>query len=141
MNQPTPTPVIKKSEPKILDSGKRQSFSTGAVRDTQDDKGDLSLLPYYSILELAKHFQRGARKYDKNNFRKGIPLSRYFDSCQRHLAKYAMGWEDEDHLISACWNLVALIETKKRIEMGQLPQELNDFPYVQMEEKEETSAK
>ena len=122
-----------KAEPKILDSGKRQSFSSGAVRDTQESKGDFSLLSFYSIMELAKHFQRGASKYDKNNWRKGINLSRYFDSTMRHLAKYAQGWTDEDHLISACWNIVALIETKKRIEMGQLPQELNDFPYVQME--------
>ena len=131
MNQPTPTPT-----PVIKDSGKRQSFDTGAVRDTQDGKGDLSLLPYYSILELAKHFQRGSQKYDKNNWRKGIPLSRFFDSCQRHMAKIAMGYTDEPHLEAALFNLMGYMETKKRIEMGQLPASLNDFPYVNMEPKE-----
>ena len=125
----------------IKDSGQRQTFDTGAVRDTQDDKGDLSLLPYYSILELSKHFQRGGRKYDKNNWRKGMPLSRYFDSCQRHLCKVAMGYTDEAHLEAALFNLMCYMETKKRIEMGQLPAELNDFPYVNMEEKEELPIK
>jgi len=124
---------MKRAKPTIKDSGKRQSFDTGAVRDTNEDKGSFDQLPYYALLQLAKHYEAGSRKYKKNNWRKGIPISRYFDSAQRHLAKYAMGFEDEFHIRAAFWNIASLMETKKRIELGQLPKELDDFPYVNME--------
>jgi len=121
-------------KPIIKDSGKRQEFSTGSVRDIQEGKGRFDLLPYFTLWELAKHYEGGAKKYSDDNWRKGQPLTRYFDSCQRHLAKAAMGYEDEPHIIAALWNLACFIETKKRIEMKQLPEELNDFPRVRMEE-------
>ena len=124
---------MKEKKPIIKDSGKRQNFNTGAVRDTNENKGDFSQLPYYTLLQLAKHYEAGGKKYQKNNWRKGIPISRYFDSAQRHLAKYAMGFEDEFHIRAALWNIASLMETKKRIELGQLPKELDDFPYVKME--------
>ena len=123
---------------KIKDSGQRQAFETGSVRDTNEGKGRFDLLPYYSLMKLAQHFEEGAKKYADNNWRKGQPLSRYFDSAQRHLAKFAMGFNDEPHLTAAIWNLVCYVETKKRIDMEQLPKELNDFPSVKMEfEKDE----
>jgi hypothetical protein len=119
----------------ILDSGKRQEFGTGSVRDTNDGKGDFSLLPYYSISELAIHFQKGAAKYSAENWRKGQPLSRYFDSAQRHLSKFAMGFDDENHLIASIWNLMCLLETRRMVELKQLPEKLNDFPRINLEEK------
>ena len=124
-------------EKKILDSGARQEFGTGSVRDTSEGKGRFDLLPFYSLLKVAQHFEEGSKKYNLNNWRKGQPLSRYFDSAQRHLAKFAMGFEDEPHLAAAIWNLLCLIETEKRIEMEQLPKELKDFPYVRMEFKDD----
>jgi hypothetical protein len=120
-------------EKRILDSGSRQQFKTGSVRDTSEGKGRFDLLPFYALLKVAQHFEEGAKKYAEDNWRKGQPASRLFDSCQRHLAKYAMGFEDEPHLTAAAWNLLALIETLKRVELGQLPAELNDFPRVKME--------
>jgi len=125
------------TEKKILDSGIRQEFSTGSVRDTGEGKGRFDLLPYYSIMKVAQHFEEGARKYSADNWRKGQPLSRYFDSAQRHLAKFAMGFNDEPHLTAAVWNLLCYIETEKRIELGQLSAELKDFPRVSMEFKED----
>ena len=117
----------------IKDSGKRQDFPTGSVRDTNEGKGRFDLLPYYAIMEISKHFEKGSKKYNLNNWRLGQPLSRYFDSAQRHLAKLAMGFKDEPHLDAAIWNLLCFMETKKRIELGQLDANLNDFPYVNME--------
>lgn len=118
---------------RILDSGKRQTFHTGSERDTSEGKGRFDLLPYYALLKVAQHFEEGGKKYDCDNWRKGQPLSRYFDSAMRHLAKFAMGFHDEPHLSAAVWNLVCFMETKKRIELGQLPEALNDFPRVSME--------
>jgi len=118
----------------LKDSGTRREFGTGAVRDAEEGKGRMDLLPFFSICELAKHFEAGAKKYSDNNWREGVPLSSYYDSALRHLMKAGMGYTDEPHMTAALWNISCYIETKKRIDMGQLPKELDDFPYVRMEE-------
>jgi len=112
----------------IKDSGKRQEFKTGAVRDLQENKGRFDLLPAYAIDLLAKHFEAGANKYGDENWRKGIPLRRYLDSMIRHLFKFLAGAKDEPHLIAAIWNGMCLIETKKMIDEGILPKELDNLP-------------
>lgn len=126
-------PLAPKSEKVVKDSGERQDFGTGSVRDTRDGKGRFDLLPYYAILKVAQHFEDGSKKYGDDNWRKGQPLSRYFDSAQRHLAKFAMGFQDEPHLTAAIWNLMCYVETEKRIQMGALDKALLDFPRVGME--------
>ncbi len=89
----------------------------------------MDLLPYRALMAVSKIFEEGAKKYDANNWRKGIPLSRYADSGPRHFAKWMMGMRDEPHLEQACWNFLCLIETRMLIEEGLLPAELNDLPY------------
>ena len=118
---------MSKKKPIIKDSGKRQAFTTGSQRDTREGKGRFDLLPLFAEEELAKHFEGGARKYGDNNWLKGQPLSRYLDSARRHLNKAARGQRDEPHFIAAAWNLMCLIDTQKRIELGMLPKELNDL--------------
>ncbi|PKP53833.1 MAG: hypothetical protein CVT92_02555 [Bacteroidetes bacterium HGW-Bacteroidetes-1] len=115
-------------KPKVLDSGKRQEFSTGSRRDIQEGKGLPSLLQLIAIMEVAKVCEAGAEKYGRENWRKGQPLSRYFDSAIRHMFKFALNWKDEPHLPQAIWNLMCLIETKSMITMGLLPKELDDLP-------------
>lgn len=111
----------------VKDSGERQNFGTGAVRDTQEGKGRFDLLPVNAIFRLAKHFENGAKKYGDNNWRKGIPLKRYLDSMLRHAFKFAGGMDDEDHLSAIIWNACCLLETKELIRQGKLPMELNDL--------------
>jgi hypothetical protein len=111
----------------VKDSGKRQKFSTGAQRDTQDGKGRFDLLPPYAMFRLARHFENGARKYDDNNWRKGIPLKRYLESLERHLAKLKSGMDDEDHAAAVAWNIMCFIETQKAIEEDILPKELDNL--------------
>lgn len=111
----------------IKDSGKREDFKTGSKRDTRDGKGRFDLLPLFAEEELAKHFEGGARKYGDNNWLKGQPLSRYLDSARRHLNKAARGQRDEPHFVAAAWNIMCLIDTQRRIELGLLPKELNDL--------------
>ena len=112
----------------ILDSGKRQEFETGSVRDTREGKGRFDLLPAYAITRLAQHFERGARKYGDRNWQLGQPLSRYLDSALRHIFKFLGGSREEDHIIAAAWNCLAFVETEQRIQEGQLPRELDDMP-------------
>jgi hypothetical protein len=90
----------------IKDSGDRTEFETGAKRDMHAGKGRMDLLPWYGIMEVSKHCEEGALKYGEHNVDKGIPLHSLLDSASRHLAKYMVGMEDEDHLRAACWNLL-----------------------------------
>lgn len=90
----------------IKDSGDRTEFETGAKRDMHVGKGRMDLLPWYGIMEVSKHCEEGALKYGEHNVDKGIPLHSLLDSASRHLAKYMVGMDDEDHLRAACWNLL-----------------------------------
>lgn len=90
----------------IKDSGERTEFETGAKRDMHAGKGRMDLLPWYGIMEVSKHCEEGALKYGEHNVDKGIPLHSLLDSASRHLAKYMVGMDDEDHLRAACWNLL-----------------------------------
>lgn len=112
----------------LKDSGKRQEFSTGAVRDTQDGKGRYDLLPTRALREVAIVYQLGAEKYAARNWEKGIPLSRFLDSGIRHVFAALEGQTDENHAAQAAWNLLCFIETRARIKAGLLPEELADLP-------------
>ena len=110
----------------VKDSGKRQKFSTGSRRDTRDGKGRYDLLPPHAIFLVARQLEEGAKKYGERNWEKGQPLSRFMDSALRHLLKHLEGHKDERHDVAAAWNILAMIETAHRIEVGQLPKELDD---------------
>ena len=57
------------------------------------------------LLELAKHFAEGAKKYGESNWQKGLPVSCYIDSAVRHYLKWHRGDTDEPHDRAFCWNL------------------------------------
>jgi len=175
----------------VVDSGKRQIFNTGSVRDTSEGKGmphliagealasiygdnegevegilhqiEKHLLRYTTLAfnkqsvtslinlsikliieylseqegsysgamrRLAQHYENGSIKYDKNNWRKGQPVSRYYDSTMRHLWKEIDELKDEDHAAAIFWNLLGIIQTKIDVKKGLLPKELDDFPFT-----------
>ena len=112
----------KKKKPEIKDSGERTVFPTGSVRDMHEGKGDMVSIPWESILRLSKHYENGAKKYQRWNFRKGIPISSFIDSACRHLAKYQCGMDDEDHLSAAAFNVLgAMLMENKMPDMNDLP--------------------
>ena len=112
----------KKKKPEIKDSGERTVFPTGSVRDMHEGKGDMVSIPWESILRLSKHYENGAKKYQRWNFRKGIPISSFIDSACRHLAKYQCGMDDEDHLSAAAFNVLgAMLMENTMPEMNDLP--------------------
>ena len=181
---------MEKNFDKVVDSGKREKFNTGSVRDTAEGKGMPHLIagealayvrsftrnssdnllyeledtlnnyskisldnksnePFlhtaidlviehliiqegsYSgaMTRLAIHYENGAKKYDKNNWRKGQPVSRYYDSAMRHLLKEIDEMIDEDHAAAIFWNLLGIVQTKIDVSKGCLPKELDDFPF------------
>jgi hypothetical protein len=106
----------------IKDSGERRQFDTGAVRDIQEGKGRMDLLPWAAVMEISKHCEAGALKYGEHNVDKGIPTHSLCDSAARHLAKYLDGWKDEPHLLAAAWNLLWAIQMElKKPEMVDTP--------------------
>ena len=120
----------------IQDSGKRQRFATGAVRDRQSGKGRFDLLPSGAVLRLARHFEKGAAKYGDRNWERGMPLSRFFDSALRHAFSYLGADDEEDHLVAAAWNLLAALDIERRAREGDLPCKLLDVgPYRVSERK------
>ena len=72
----------------LPDTGDRTAFNTGAVRDAMKGKGIPSMIPTEAIYAIARRFEDGATKYGADNWRKGIPLSRYCDSAYRHLMAF-----------------------------------------------------
>ena len=76
---------------------------------------------YDMFLELAVHFEAGAKKYGENNWRRGIPVHCYIDSAVRHFLKFLRGDSDERHDRAFCWNLICCIWTVRHMP------ETNDF--------------
>lgn len=62
-----------------------------------------------AMLELAIHFEEGAKKYGENNWQKGLPVECYIDSAMRHWFKWHRGDLDEHHDRAFMWNLVCCI--------------------------------
>jgi hypothetical protein len=113
----------------MQDSGKREEFETGAVRDTADGKARPDLISPFATEKLAHWLRLGAEKYAARNWERGIPLSRCLASAQRHLLKYQQGAEDgEDHLTAAYCNIMFMIHTVEMIKRRILPESLDDLP-------------
>ena len=66
---------------------------------------------YTMFLEVAKHFEDGAKKYGENNWQKGIPTKHYIDSAVRHYLKHLRGDQDEPHDRAFVWNILCCMWT------------------------------
>lgn len=119
--------LINHARTMLPDSGERQHFDTGAVRDSMAGKGLFSCIPPEAMRRLAKRFEDGAAKYSRDNWKKGIPLSRFYDSAMRHLLLALEGDETEDHLGAVLWNVSAWIWTADEVSAGRLPESLVDL--------------
>lgn len=123
VNAPTGQAVV------LKDSGGRREFGTGAVRDVQDGKGRMDLLPMRALREVSILYEAGCKKYGDRNWENGIDCHAFVDSGMRHLSKFAEGQTDEPHLVQACWNMLCLLDTVLRIRDGVLPESLMDLPF------------
>ena len=86
-----------------------------------------------AILEVSKHYEEGAKKYKRWNYR-GLPVSSFLDSACRHIAKYQCGCDDEDHLAAAAFNILgAMLVENTNPELQDLPlrEGKNTFNYFE----------
>jgi hypothetical protein len=93
----------------IKDSGKREEFDSGMVRDTEDGKLDYSLIFDGPMLKRwAAHLTKGAVKYTPRNWMKASgpkEEERFRRSLLRHLVAYLDGETDEDHAAAIFFNV------------------------------------
>lgn len=103
----------------MLDPGLKYSepFATNAIYNfiaycKNKDFEDVTLgdVAEY-MLEVAIHFEEGAKKYGEHNWEKGLPLNSYIDSATRHLMKHISGMTDERHDRAFIWNMLAYAYT------------------------------
>jgi hypothetical protein len=118
MRNTVPAPMPDDHNPPLLykevkDSGRRESFSTGAVRDTEEGKPRIDLLfkyiPMPCLMRITQHYVNGAKKYGDHNWQKGIPASRCISSAFRHLYQYLTGDRSEDHLSAVVFNVICIL--------------------------------
>ena len=75
-----------------------------------------------AVLEVAKHYEDGAKKYEERNWEKGINLHCYIDSGVRHYLKCLRGDSDEPHTRAFIWNMLSAVWThKNKPELIDLP--------------------
>ena len=113
----------------IKDSGKRETFFTGAERDVREGKGRYDLISPIGLKRLAAVYEKGCIKYSSRNWEKGIPIGRCLDSAMRHIVEYLGGENAEDHLAQAAWNLFAAMHFEETRE------DLQDIPAQKKEKK------
>ncbi len=113
------------------DSGKREDFSTGAVRDTAEDKPRVDLISPYAQMRCGEWLRLGAEKYAERNWEQGMPISRCIASMERHIQQYKMGMKNEDHLAAIAVNAQFIMHYEEMIKQGNLNRSLDDMPHYE----------
>lgn len=107
------------------DSGKREEFATGMVRDTQDDKPRYDLVDRPFLKRWAELMARGAKKYGENNWKKAATeaeLSRFRASAVRHLFQWLDNDTTEDHAVAVAFNLAGAEMVKEKLAAPKPPE-------------------
>jgi len=97
-----------KSTFEIKDSGVREAYASGMVRDTASDKVNYLLVFDGPMLDRwAQHLTNGAKKYEARNWMLAAgeaELERFRESATRHFRKWLAGESDEDHASGVYFN-------------------------------------
>lgn len=90
------------------DSGERQEFASGMVRDVQTGKPQYDLLYMPMLKRWAELMGRGAEKYGRDNWKKAEgqeELDRFKASALRHMIQWVCDEQDEDHAAAVMFNI------------------------------------
>lgn len=103
----------------VKDSGKREEYENGFIRDTEEGKTDyariiaipgIHLVPIEMLERMGAHMLKGAAKYGEDNWRKASGLVaklRFARSLFRHARQLILGHRDEDHACAVWFNAAA----------------------------------
>lgn len=100
------------------DSGKREHFDSGMVRDTADGKPRYDLIPEPMLTRWAELMERGAKKYGENNWlfaNSEAEMNRFRASAWRHFVAWSRGDTDEDHAVAVFYNISAYEYVRAKI--------------------------
>lgn len=91
----------------------REKFDEGVKYD--GDKLRFDLIPVRSLEKVARVYTIGAKKYDDNNWRKGLKWGRVFAAMMRHAWAWMRGEshdpvDGQHHLASVAWCALTLME-------------------------------
>jgi hypothetical protein len=110
------------------DSGKREEYDSGMVRDTQEGKARFDLLvprgvPYQDqfLTRVALLLARGADKYTERNWEQAAgddELNRFQSAAFRHFFQWLAGERDEDHAAAVVFNLLGYESIKWKLVNG-----------------------
>lgn len=100
------------------DSGNRQEYKSGMVRDVQDGKPDYTLCHLPMLTRWAELMTRGAVKYGRENWQKANSeeeLTRFKASALRHMMQWLSGDVEEDHAAAVFFNIAAAEYVKGKL--------------------------
>lgn len=108
----------------VKDSGTRQEYGSGMVRDTQEGKIEYDRVFDGPLLDRwADHLTKGAQKYPDeptgpNWMLADSPeeMERFRKSAARHFRQWMRGDEDEDHAAAVAFNINAYEYVKARLD-------------------------
>lgn len=123
------------SEFTVKDSGARQQFESGMVRDTTDNKVDFGLVldgPMFH--RWAEHLTKGAKKYAKRNWMKANGMEeydRFRESALRHFLQWYNGDRDEDHAAAVYFNINGAEYVRDKLPIQKATTDKKDDFYAQ----------
>lgn len=100
------------------DSGQRQKYKSGMVRDVQTNKPRYDLIYRPLLKRWAELMARGAEKYGENNWmcaESEEELTRFQASAFRHFIQWMDGETDEDHAVAVFFNISACEYVKTKL--------------------------
>lgn len=93
----------------LKQTGEKETFATGAQRDSQKGKPRYDLIPALSLRRVADLYTKGAEHYGDWNWAQGMPFTRFLSSLYRHLQQFMLEEDDEDHLAAIVFNAMAIM--------------------------------
>ena len=99
---------------------------TGGEGDKETEgklRWDLLYIP--AIEEIIRVYEYGLKKYEENNWKKGISYSKLFSACLRHLMDFFIRRKKVDDesglhpLAHAAWHCITLIGYDKYLKLEQ----------------------
>ncbi len=104
-------------------SDKKDTFETGAQRDSEEGKGCPSLISPVLIHRLGILLQKGAEHYGADNWMKGMKYRRTANSMVRHMFQWLACDEDEAHLAAIAFGVMCLITYAEQLKQASSPLE------------------
>lgn len=91
-------------------STQHRTFSTGAIRDVEDNKEDYTeTISWLAFKRYAEYMTDKKKKYGAGNFHKGIDIDAYERSLLRHISKYMINKFEGGSLEPECDHLSAIL--------------------------------